>query len=157
MILFDLKCASGGHVFEAWFPNSQAYDDQRARGYVTCPTCGDDDVTKAAMAPNVSAKGNQRHPSSRTEIVMREDGDTKVGSEVKTMMAKIAELQAKSLKDSQWVGKDFEFKARAMDAGDLAQAPIHGQATPEQAKAMVEDGIGVMPLLVPIVPPDQQN
>ena len=59
MIVFDLKCASHGHVFEAWFGSSADYEDQRARGLVACPICGDDEVTKAVMAPAVAAKGNR--------------------------------------------------------------------------------------------------
>ena len=158
MILFDLKCASGSHVFEAWFASSHSYDDQKARGLVTCPLCGDADVAKAVMAPNVSSKGNQRASSSPSEMVMNDGAEPPAAaSEVKTILARVAELQAESLKKSKWVGKDFETKARAMDAGDIAHSPIHGQATPDQAKSMIEDGIGVMPLLVPIVPPDQQN
>ena len=58
MIVFDLKC-SGGHVFEAWFGSSAAYDAQRASGMIACPMCGAGDVAKAVMAPNVAAKGNR--------------------------------------------------------------------------------------------------
>jgi hypothetical protein len=66
-------------------------------------------------------------------------------------------VQAEAIKTSTWVGKDFERQARAMDAGDVDQAQIHGQATPEQARAMMEDGIGVMPLLIPVIPPEERN
>ena len=59
MIVFDLKCGDG-HVFEAWFGSSPAWEEQRAAGLVACPICGNGDVAKAAMAPNVGAKGNSR-------------------------------------------------------------------------------------------------
>lgn len=54
MIVFDLKC-TGAHVFEAWFGSSAAYETQRGAGLVACPMCGDTDITKAVMAPNVAA------------------------------------------------------------------------------------------------------
>ena len=59
MIIFDLKCAPQGHVFEAWFGSSADYQDQLARGLIGCPVCGTDAVAKAPMAPSVGAKGNQ--------------------------------------------------------------------------------------------------
>ena len=59
MIIFDLKCAPEGHVFEAWFGSGDDYEAQRARGLVACPICGCGDVAKAPMAPAVGAKGNQ--------------------------------------------------------------------------------------------------
>ena len=59
MIIFDLKCAPQGHVFEAWFGSTDDYEAQRARGLVSCPLCGSAEVDKAPMAPRVGAKGNQ--------------------------------------------------------------------------------------------------
>jgi hypothetical protein len=143
MIVFDLKCADS-HVFEAWFASSAAYEDQRTRGLLMCPVCGTSDVTKAVMAPNVAAKGNQA-PSAPTPEAM------------KAAMAAIAAAQAKALESSEWVGVRFAEKARAMHAGDVPQAPIHGQATREEAKALVKEGVPVAPLLVPVVPPDAVN
>ncbi len=154
MIVFDLKCAQGGHVFEAWFGSSSDYDDQKARGLLICPVCSDTAISKSVMAPNVGAKSNA---SSAAQAVMAPAPESAPAAQIKQMMAKVAALQAESLKSSKWVGKDFEKRARAMDAGDVPHSSIHGQATPDQARAMVEDGIGVMPLLVPVVPPEEQN
>jgi hypothetical protein len=154
MILFDLKCAADGLVFETWFANSQAYEDQARRGLLMCPHCGGSDVSKAVMAPNVAAKTNQR-PSGPPATIMTNTPEPV--EKLKALMAKIATEQAAALKDSTWVGKDFERQARAMDAGEIDQSGIHGQATPDQARAMVEDGLAVMPLLIPIIPPEEQN
>lgn len=140
MIVFDLRCG-GGHVFEAWFASGAAYDEQRAAGQVSCPLCGDLAVTKAAMAPAVPAKGNAGPPP----VV------------VKALMAKLAAEQARALKDSTWVGSSFPEKARAMHAGEEAHATIHGQATLAEAKALVDEGVPVAPLPLPVVPPDKQN
>lgn len=142
MILFDLRCADG-HVFEAWFRSSTAYEEQRTGGLIACPICGDDDVTKAVMAPNVAAKSNSR--------------DLPAPAAMKAAIAALASAQAEALKTSTWVGGKFAEQARAMHAGDTPEAPIHGQATRAEAKALVEDGIPVAPLVVPVVPPDAVN
>ncbi|HET9511244.1 MAG TPA: DUF1178 family protein [Sphingomonas sp.] len=142
MILFDLKC-DGGHVFEAWFRSSASYDEQRVGGLIACPVCGDGDVAKAVMAPNVGAKGNRN--------------DAPAPAAVKAALAAIASAQAEAIKDSTWVGTAFADTARAMHSGEKPVTMIHGQATREQAKALVDDGVPVAPLLVPVVPPETVN
>jgi hypothetical protein len=142
MIAFDLKCG-GGHVFEAWFGSSAGYEDQRARKLIACPVCGDGDIAKAVMAPNIGAKGNQAPAVTPAAI--------------KAAMAAIAAEQAKALETSEWVGMGFAGKARAMHEGTEPVAQIHGQATREEAIALVEDGVPVAPLLVPVVPPEARN
>ncbi len=141
MIVFDLKCGSG-HVFEAWFGSSAAYEEQRAGGLVACPMCGDSEVGKAVMAPNVGAKGN-------TQAI--------APVHMKAAMAELAKVQAKMLEGSEWVGVAFADRARAMHNGDEDAAPIHGQATPAQARELLDDGVAVAPLLIPVVPPEARN
>lgn len=140
MIVFDLRC-SGGHVFEAWFASGAAYDDQRARGLLACPMCGCDTVEKAVMAPNVAPKGN-RGPAP---------------AEAKAALATLAAVQAKALERSTWVGGRFAAEARAMHAGERDHAPIHGQATLAEAKSLIDDGVPVAPLPLPVIPPDAAN
>jgi len=142
MIVFDLKCG-GAHVFEAWFGSSSDYDDQRARGLVSCPMCGDGTVEKAVMAPNVAAKGNRQ-----AEVTP---------AAVKAAMATLAKAQQQALANSEWVGTAFASRARAMHSGEEDHAPIHGQASIEEAKALVEDGVPVAPLPFPVVPPEACN
>ncbi|MEH3047153.1 DUF1178 family protein [Sphingomonas adhaesiva] len=146
MIVFDLRCAAG-HVFEAWFGSSRAFEEQRARLLVNCPVCGDDRIDKAVMAPNVGAKGN------------RTGGGAAPASpqDAKALLAQVAAAQAKALADSRWVGRDFAREARAMHDGEAPQALIHGQATPDEARALVDDGVAIAPLLVPVTPPDRVN
>lgn len=151
MIVFDLKCG-GGHVFEAWFGSSAAWEAQRAAGLVACPICGNGDVAKAVMAPNLAAKGNQRAPAVPTR-----SGNAPPPEVVKAAMEMIASAQAKMLETSQWVGTAFADKARAMHLGDEPTAQIHGQATAEQAQELAEEGVPVAPLLVPVVPPEKCN
>jgi hypothetical protein len=145
MIVFDLKCG-GGHVFEAWFGSSADYESQRERALVACPVCGDSAIEKAVMAPNVAAKGNRRSDTSSS-----------AKPDPKHLMAALAEAQAKMLEGSQWVGMAFADKARAMHLGDEAHVPIHGQASAEEAKALIEEGVAVAPLPLPVVPPEQRN
>ncbi len=153
MIVFDLKCGTG-HVFEAWFGSSAAYEAQRAGGLVECPLCGDTGVDKAVMAPNVAAKGNRR---SAAPAPVAQDTGLPPPEAVKAAMAAIAAMQAKMLEQSQWVGTAFVDKARAMHLGEEAVSQIHGQATPEQAQELIEEGVPVAPLLVPVVPPESRN
>jgi len=151
MIVFDLACGEG-HVFEAWFGSSADYDDQCARGLVSCPICGASDVTKAVMAPNVGAKGN-RAPAA---VPMR-SGGTPAPAEMKAVLAALAQAQAKLLEGSEHVGKRFADEARAIHDGDAPERPIHGQATHAEAKALIEEGVPVAPLPLPIVPPDSAH
>lgn len=157
MIVFDLKCGLG-HVFEAWFGSSAAYESQREARLIACPICGDGDVTKAVMAPNVAAKGNRAIvPAPAPAPVQAPAGEAPSPEAIKAALAAIAAMQAKQLETSQWVGTAFADKARSMHLGDEPVAPIHGQATPEQAQELIEEGVPVAPLLVPIVPPETRN
>lgn len=140
MIVYDLRCGTG-HVFEAWFASSGAYDDQRAAGQLTCPLCGDSAIDKAAMAPAIPAKSNQAPPAAA----------------VKAALQLLAREQAKALEGSEWVGGRFADRARAMHQGDEPDARIHGQASLAEAKALIDEGVPVAPLPLPIVPPEQAN
>ena len=141
MIVFDLKCG-GGHVFEAWFGSGTAFDQQAAAGQVRCPVCDDADVTKAAMAPNIPSKANTR---------------TDLPFDAKAAMRALAAAQAKALEGSTWVGRAFPERARAMHAGDEDHARIHGQASLTEAKALVDEGVAVAPLPLPVAPPETLN
>lgn len=169
MISFDLRCRHG-HLFEAWFRSSDDYAAQLSRGLIICPTCGDGAITKAVMAPNVAAKGN------RAQVVTASAPMPAVAAgpvatvppalppELAAALAKVAAMQAEALPRSRWVGPRFAEEARALhkaqsEASDGAgiDQPIHGQATPSEAEALMEDGIAIMPLLVPFVPPEAKN
>jgi hypothetical protein len=151
MIIFDLLCASGGHVFEAWFASSDAYEHQRTGGFLACPICGDSDIGKALMAPNIPAKSNQR------AALPAAAGDAPSANDVKVALSKLAKLQAQALAQSSWVGRDFATQARAMDAGEIEKARIYGEASLQEAIALISDGIEIAPLPLPIVPPNQSN
>ncbi|MFC3174291.1 DUF1178 family protein [Novosphingobium bradum] len=169
MIVYDLECRAGGHRFEGWFGSSTDFEQQRERGLLSCPVCGAADVAKAVMAPAVPRKGNQMPVQARES---RGEGGSSAPPQPKTPVATgapslppqaaallraYAAAQAEALKASKWVGDDFPEQARAMHYGEEDQAPIHGQATADEARELIEEGIAVAPVLFPVVPPDKAN
>lgn len=171
MIVFDLRCGSG-HVFEAWFGSSSAFADQQERGLLACPLCGDTQVTKAVMAPNVGAKGNRSigpassvsaspppaSPAAITEAsAVPAPGNLPAPPEMKAALQQLARAQATLLASSKWVGRGFAEQARAMHDGTVAQVPIHGQATVAEARALLDEGVPVAPLPFPVTPPESLN
>lgn len=133
MIVFDLQCRDGGETFEAWFRSGADYEEQREAGLVQCPVCQSANVGKAPMAPRLPRKGSD------------------------SAIAKMAAIQSEMLKNSRWVGDEFVDTARAMHCGEIEAAQVHGNATLEQAKSLLEDGIPVAPLPLPVTPPTQIN
>jgi hypothetical protein len=137
MIVYDLVCTPGGHVFEAWFGSSGDYDDQRQRGLLSCPLCGSEKVGKAPMAPAVRGSSE--------------------GVDPKAFFAALAAAQARALEKSTWVGKGFADEARAMHLGETEHRPIHGEASIGEARSLVEEGVPIAPLPLPVVPPEEAN
>lgn len=160
MIVFDLHCPHG-HRFEGWFGSSSDYEEQQARGLVTCPECGSAEVGKAPMAPAVPVKGNQRGDTRPVQAPAQSgDGMMAGGSippEVLKAMRALAEAQAKALKQSRYVGDKLADEARAMHYGDKDLEAIHGKATLKEAQELLDEGVPVAPLLAPFTPPDELN
>lgn len=155
MIVFDLCCKNAGHVFEIWFGSSADYEDQKARGLVSCPYCGSTDVDKAVMAPNVAPKSNARSETPPATISAAANAPTP--EQFKTMVSKLAEIQGKMLEGSDYVGTKFADEARSMHLGEQDARPIHGQTSIEEAKALIEEGVPVAPLLLPVRRPKSEN
>ena len=152
MIVFDLACPAG-HRFEGWFGSTEDLEGQQARGLVSCPQCGSAEVTKAPMAPAVPRKGNQLATARPAQPMI----GGSLPPEAQEALAKLAQLQASALKQSRWVGKDFAEQSREMHYGERDVETIHGQASLEQAKDLLEEGIAVMPLPFPVAPPEDLN
>ena len=152
MIVFDLRCAPSGHVFEAWFASSSAFEEQKGRGLVACPLCGSDLVAKAPMAPAVGAKGN-----SSSAPAPSESQPGAAPEEVKKMLAAAAALQKTLLAGSESVGPRFAAEARAIHLGEADSRPIYGEATRAEAESLIEEGVPIAPLPFPVVPPGQEN
>ncbi|MGE8140807.1 DUF1178 family protein [Novosphingobium sp. NPDC080210] len=152
MIVFDLAC-DAGHRFEGWFASSDDFAGQQARGLVTCPECGSAEVTKAPMAPAVPRKGNQVAETRPQQAMV----SAPLPPEAVEVLAKLAALQKEALKQSRWVGKDFAEQSREMHYGERDVETIHGQATLEEARDLLEEGIAVMPLPFPVAAPEDLN
>lgn len=157
MIVFDLHCTDG-HRFEGWFGSSTDYADQQARGLLVCPSCGSGEVSKAPMAPAVPAKGNARQEVLPPEATPQQQlANTPLPPKVKKALAALAMAQAEALKKSTWVGDKFAAETRKMHYGERDEAPIHGQATLAEAKALIDEGVPVAPLPFPVAPPEKLN
>ncbi|MFC3099519.1 DUF1178 family protein [Altererythrobacter lauratis] len=159
MIVFDLSCGQG-HRFEGWFGSSDDFTAQKQRGLLSCPQCGDGRVEKAPMAPAVPRKGNQRAEgpaSTHAGPALQQMSNAPVPPEVQLALAKLAELQAKALKGSKWVGSRFAEDARAMHYGEIEPAPIHGEASLEDARRLIDEGVEIAPLPFPVAPPKAIN
>ncbi|MEJ6394152.1 DUF1178 family protein [Gymnodinialimonas sp. 2305UL16-5] len=134
MIRYALKCAEG-HAFESWFQSADAYDALAAKGLVNCAICGSPDVAKAMMAPRVGASD----PSDSLAPAAL-SGPTHPAEEVLKAMREHVE------QNSTYVGGNFAREARAMHVGDVPDKPIHGEANAAEAKALIEDGVPILPL-----------
>ena len=116
---------------------------QSARGLVSCPICGSGEVAKAPMAPNLAAKGNK--------------ADAPSPQRMKAMLAEMASLQKTLLEKSDFVGDRFSDEARAIHLGEAEARAIHGRASRDDARDLIEDGIPVSPLLFPVPEPGEEN
>ena len=158
MIVFDLRCADAGHVFEAWFGASGDFEDQRDAGLLACPICGSERIEKAVMAPAVAVKGN-RNQEGRASVPMAHGHDERAESpaKMKQLLSDLAKHQAKMLESSDYVGRDFADEARSMHAGEQDHRSIHGETSADEAKSLIEDGVPVAPLPLPVRPPKTDN
>ncbi len=126
MIRYALKCAKG-HGFESWFQNADAFDALMGKGMVSCPECGNADVVKAVMAPRVGAPQGISAPNGDAEKAL-------------------AEFRAQVEAKSDYVGETFAAEARAIHLGEVPERAIYGEAKPEEARALIEDGVPILPL-----------
>ena len=138
MIKYALGCAEG-HAFESWFPDSAAYDKQRKRGFVVCPECGSTRVEKAIMAPAVVG-GERPAPAADSDPPIIVDDRRRQAREFLVRMRR--EIEA----NTDDVGARFPQVARAMHLGDEPERAIRGRASLADAKSLLEDGVGVLPL-----------
>ena len=149
MIRYNLRC-DNGHAFESWFQSSSAYDAQVKRKLVTCAICGSAKVEKAIMAPQLAGtkKKAEKMPSpadpSSTSLMMAPERE---------LRAKLKELRDHIVKNADNVGERFPEEARKMHYGDIEHRAIYGEASAEEAKSLIEEGVEVAPL--PVLPDDR--
>jgi hypothetical protein len=162
MIRYSLRCERG-HAFESWFQSSSAYESQEKRKLVSCPACGSTKVERAIMAPQiVSKKGRDKAPvrAETADAPATESGQGSAQGSTPLLMAQERELRAKLkelrdhiVKNADNVGEKFPNEARKMHYGDIEHRPIYGEASPDEARALIEEGVEVSPL--PVLPDDR--
>lgn len=140
MIRFSLEC-DNAHTFEGWFRSNEDFDTQAKHGFVECPSCGSHAVEKALMAPAVST-GRSREKVALT-----------MGDAQKAAMAQLKAMAEKIRGNADNVGDKFAEEARKIHFGETDPRGIYGQATLEEAKSLVEDGVDFMP--IPVFPDDR--
>ena len=135
MIRYALRCEKG-HDFDGWFRSSDGFEAMRDAGQVTCATCGSARVDRALMAPAVAEKRSLREARNPAE-------------------AALEALREQVERNSDYVGLSFAEEARAMHEGQRPARAIHGEARPEDARRLIEDGVPVAPL--PFLPRRRAN
>jgi hypothetical protein len=165
MIRYTLNCEHG-HTFESWFQNSAAYDKQAKRALVTCPVCGSAKVEKAIMAPRL-ARAEAAAPAEALPMPLPAmpaslpapqpplpaPGKTPVAimsPQERELRKKLKELREHVTKNADYVGPRFPEQARKIHYGEVEHRSIYGEASPDEAKALHEEGIEFHPL--PILP-----
>jgi hypothetical protein len=144
VIRYDLICGKG-HEFDGWFSNSDAYDKQAKRGLISCTACGDSKIEKQIMAPGIPTKGNRR---VETQAMTAGPVDPRAAA----MMQMMREYRKHVTANSENVGTNFAEEARKIHFKEVKERPIYGEATPDDAMALIEDGIDVHP--IPRLPED---
>ena len=161
MIRYALNC-DNGHDFDSWFANSAAYDKQAKRALVACPVCGSTKVEKAIMAPRLTRTDTIAPPTppaapplpapaasapAKTQMAI-------MSPQERELRAKLKELRDHVTKNASYVGPRFSEEARKIHYGETEHRSIYGEASPDEAKALHEEGIEFHPL--PMLP-DELN
>ena len=167
MIRYNLVCAKG-HEFESWFAGSAAYDRQAKRGLVECPICGSAKVGKALMTPRLARSGKSSPaapagPETAAPEAAAPDAPAAsraaapvavISPQERELRTKLRELREHLVKNADNVGQRFPEEARKMHYGEKEHRSIYGTASPDDAKALHEEGIAFAPL--PVLP-DEHN
>lgn len=136
MKVLNLRCEHS-HTFEGWFASAEDFESQCARGLVECPMCGSTAITKGLSAPRLNL-GASREADVPKALPAADTPEARWMRAVREVMA-----------STEDVGERFTEEARRMHYGEAEERGIRGQASPEQAEALLDEGIVVVPLLVP--------
>jgi len=162
MIRYALVCEKG-HGFESWFADSATYDKQVKRRLVACPHCGSAKVDKAIMAPRLAGSRKRAAPAEpplpaapeTAQVNAQEKAPVAmISPQERELRSKLKELRDHLTKNADHVGPKFPEEARKMHYGETAHRSIYGEASPEDARQLAEEGIEFHPL--PILP-DERN
>jgi len=161
VIRYNLVCDSR-HEFESWFANSAAYDKQAKRGLVSCPLCGSAKVEKAIMAPRLAradkgapimAPAEQAEPVPAPAPAEAPSQVAMISPQEREFRKKLKELRDHLTANADNVGAKFPEVARKMHYGEIEHRSIYGEASPQDAKELHEEGIELHPL--PVLPEER--
>jgi len=167
VIRYALVCAAN-HTFESWFANSAAYDKQLKRALIACPVCGSTEIEKAIMAPALGRSSKAvtaaeavaaPEPAAMPAPAQPDNTPDKapvamLSQHERELRSKLKELRDHLVKNADYVGQKFPEEARRMHYGEIEHRSIYGEASPDDAKSLHEEGIEFHPL--PRLP-DEQN
>jgi hypothetical protein len=139
MKVLNLQC-SHAHAFEGWFGSEDDFQDQLARGLVECPMCGDAQVAKMPSAPRLNLGASAPAAPAKQELVSGPNAQ---------VQAAWMELVKQVMTHTEDVGERFAEEARKIHYGETEERGIRGQASREETQALLEEGIGVLPLPIP--------
>ncbi|WP_280189801.1 DUF1178 family protein [Delftia sp. PS-11] len=154
MKVLDLHCPQG-HLFEGWFASEDDFQNQLERKLVLCPVCGDSSITKRLSAPrlNLGARPPQASPPAAvppaTVSAQGASPSAQTLEQLQAMQAAWLQWSRKVAEQTEDVGEHFADEARRMHYGEIDERAIRGQASPEQAMALLDEGIAVVPLALP--------
>jgi hypothetical protein len=143
VIRYALTCDKR-HGFESWFKSSAAYDDQVARRLLVCPVCGSAQIEKAMMAPTVTRR--KRRPAPRAPAAEDKSPVALLSEHERELRGKLKELRDQLIKNADYVGPQFAEEARKMHYGEIEHRSIYGEASPDEAASLLDDGIEFHPL-----------
>jgi hypothetical protein len=156
MIRYALRC-DHDHAFESWFQSSSAYESQVKRKLVSCPICASVKIEKAIMAPRIVGKKGRESAapasSEPAEAPPQTSSTPLVMAQERELRAKLKELRDHIVKNADNVGESFPNEARKMHYGEIEHRPIYGEASPDEARALIDEGVEVSPL--PVLPEDR--
>lgn len=149
MIQFSLRC-SNDHRFDSWFQSSEAYDKLAKAGMISCTICGATSVDKAVMAPRVRP-ARDAAPAAQPD----QPRPTPLAVQATPAEQALAALRQHIEAHSDYVGRDFAREARAIHDGEAPDRAIFGEARPDEARRLLEDGVPIAPL--PFLPRRKTN
>lgn len=162
MKVFNLRCPLG-HVFEGWFASDAALEQQQSQGWLSCPMCNSREIVKGLSAPYLARKSNSipaAAPATPASSAAAAQSGSALGStppsqashplsDAQRLQQAWLELSRQVIANTDDVGSDFADLARQMHEGEVDVRPIRGTATPQEQRALADDGIDVLPLLLP--------
>lgn len=156
MIRYTLSCAQG-HAFESWFQSGSGFESLRDTGMISCPVCGSAKVDKALMAPAVqpARRTGASAPPLAESLAPAAATPPPPRVPAADLEAKLEALRRHIETQSDYVGLDFVTEARRMHYGEAPERAIHGEAKPDEARALIEEGVPIAPL--PFVSPRKVN